>query len=69
MARNQVTYEMYDKNGRIIRGIRYESIRAAKMMYSADQRKLYNIRIFALPGGGFDAFPQGHPIPHGSRLA
>lgn len=63
------TYELKDKNGVIIRGTRHHSVRAAKMVYSAAQRKSYNIRIFELLGGGFDSFPQGHPVPQGSQLA
>ena len=60
-------YELKSLSGRTISGTRHATPAAAKREYSVAQRKLYHVVVFALPGGGFDSFPAGHPVPHGAR--
>ena len=60
-------YELKSLSGRTVTGTRHATPASAKREYSAAQRRLYGIVIFALPGGGFDSFPAGHPVPHGAR--
>jgi hypothetical protein len=61
------TYRLPSARGWTCAGTRYPSARAALAEYSAAQRRAYGIRAWALPGGGYDAFPAGHPVPAGAR--
>ena len=61
------TYELKSLSGRTVSGTRHATPAAANREYSAAQRRLYKVTVFALPGGGYDSFPAGHPVPHGAR--
>lgn len=54
--------------GATITVTRHATYRAALRSMSASQRKLYGAGVWVLPGGGYDLFPLGHPVPAGAYL-
>ena len=62
-----VMTKMTTKRGVEITVARYETPAAARRSASAAQRKLYHMSVWSLPGGGYDLFPLGHPVPAGSE--
>lgn len=69
MANKVVKVTLLDAHGRTLRVTVHATPMAAKRSMSAAQRKLYNARVWALPGGGYDIFPAGHPVPLGAIVA
>lgn len=57
---------MKDAKGRDLTVTVYKAPLAAKRSMSAAQRKLYHADVWSLPGGGYDLFPLGHPVPLGA---
>ena len=55
-----------ERPGVTIEVTRHRTPLAAKRSMNAVQRRLYNARVWSLPGGGFDIFPAGHPVPAGA---
>jgi hypothetical protein len=56
----------YSAAGVLVTFLRYRTVAAARRSMHPAQRKLYNAAVFELPGGGFDIFPLGHPVPAGA---
>jgi hypothetical protein len=59
---------MQDVKGHSIRVVRHRTYLAALRSMSRAQRRLYSATVWALPGGGYDIFPYGHPVPDGARF-
>lgn len=63
------TEQLTTERGHTVAVTRHKTYRAALMSMSAVQRKVYKATVWALPGGGYDLFPAGHPVPAGARRA
>lgn len=69
MATKIETATMYTAaGGSRIAVTRHATYQSALRSMTAAQRKLYSATVWALPGGGYDLFPLGHPVPAGAHL-
>ena len=59
--------QMQDRSGRTITVTRHATYLAAVRSMSHAQRTLHTAEVWALPGGGYDLFPLGHPVPAGAQ--